>query len=172
MNNLTVSRIDRLMRLPVAHKTKEIDEYLDAKIGIMWATDEITKNSQYLKILHENLDELAEKTKEKRLRKIKKTEEELAASKERLETCTKTYKDVEETAKKQMLERAREIAVEAGGTQYLDFLMEYRNKKQQGTKLGMRYEDAYDVFKDLDSVLADKLRPAWNLILEIDDSPF
>lgn len=160
------------MRLSVPDKTNEIEKYFEAKIGIMFASDGIKERTQYLKILKEGLDELAEKTKAKRLKKIATTEEELEADKTSLEKFSKQYNDVEDTAKKQLIERAREIAANAGGTKYFDLLMDYRNKKLQGKKLAMQYEDAYEIFKGLDSVLVTNLRGAWEIILEIDDSPF
>lgn len=172
MYNSTTARVDKLMRLSVPDKTIEIDKYFESKIGIMFANDGIKERTQYLKILKEGLDELAEKTKSKRLRKIATTEEELEADKTSLEKYTKQYNDVAETAKKQLFERARGIAANAGGMKYFDLLMDYRNKKTQGDKLAMRYEDAYEIFKGLDSVLVTNLRGAWEIILEIDDSPF
>ena len=173
---MKASPIDRIMRLE--HRIRlcdfkdypqEVKCYLEAKINIWLNQDLSDKEKKRLRVLKNTLDELQEKSREKRLRKIAESEQHLAEYGKVLEDNVRLYKQVEDKAKEKLIDMARAMVDKAGGKGCFDNMVELREKRLKGESV---QEGNRRKYKELDPNVTERLVWATDILHELEDKPF
>jgi uncharacterized protein YdiU (UPF0061 family) len=148
---------------------KVVRDYLDAKINIWLNQDMMDRENKRLCMLKDTMEELAEKSREKRLKKIAETEQKLAECEKELEHYKQLYNKVEKQAKEKLVEMARNMVDRAGGEGCFDNMVELRNKRIKGEEIQDKKRQEY---KELDPNVTERLVWAAEILQETEDNPF